>query len=634
MSNEDVIRQVRERLDIVEVIGRYTQLKKSGKSYIGKSPFRTERTPSFNVNPEKQFWKDFGSGEPGGDIFKFFMKKDNIGFGDALRLLADMAGVELRPQTQVATNTDAEARRDTLLALNEAAALFYQNLLSVLPQGKAGRDYMAKRGLSAEIAEEFQLGYAPDAWDTLANYLKGRGHDLNDAVEIGLLTRKEETGRVYDRFRGRFLFPIRDREGHIVGFGGRDITGEHPAKYLNSADSALFSKSQVLYGIDRAQEHIRRAGEVVIVEGYVDALTAHQFGYKNVVATMGTALTEQQVSLVKRLTSRLVLALDADQAGQMAMLRAVDTLRNALGDGQEMMVDARGLIRSERRVKVQINVLTVPSGKDPDEFIRTDPTAWPALVQSASPVLDYVIATVIQHGDAMTGRGRTAILDQLSPVISDIADRVERGVYIGLVSRELRIPETTVMQALQRAAAPARVRAADPNAAAVPLGPTRAEFLLSLLVRYAKIVPDLLDELPTDADEIFADAVQRAIWETLVALALDPGAFLDMEAVEEHLPAEMHDTFRRILAFTADHEYATWYEGRALAEAREIIRILLMDYARERMKEIGALVEDARRDDDGDALALYRAEHERLLTHMRRYPPPSTVFRDLQSPRT
>ncbi len=627
-GNDDAIRQIRERLDVVEVIGKYVALKKRGKNFVGLSPFRTERTPSFNVSPEKQYWKDFGSGD-GGDIFTFIMKKENVGFGEAMKLLAEMAGVSLTPQQPQQRDTDADNRRDALLELNETAALFFQNLLAVLPQGKPGRDYMAARGISKEIADEFGLGYAPDAWEVLANHLRGRGYDLAGAVELGLLAEKEETGRTYDRFRGRFMFPIRDRDGRVIGFGGRDISGDQPAKYINSKDSALFNKSRILYGIDRAQEHIRRESEAVIVEGYVDALTAHQFGYRNVVATMGTALTEQQVSLVKKLTTRLVLALDADAAGQMAMLRAVDTIRGALGDAQEMTVDAHGLIRSERRVKVQIAVLTVPGAKDPDEFIRANPSAWPPLVSSALPVLDYVIETVVQTGDTATGRGKTAILARLAPIINDIADRVERGVYIGQVARMLRVPETAVAQALERAKAPAHVRLTEQEATQ-QRGPTRAEFILSLLVRFPKAMPVLLDDLPADAEEIFPDAAQRAIWDALIAVALDTSVPLDTESVQERLPEELHDTLQRTLAFTEAQR--DWFEGQVIAEVREAMRVLLVGYADERIKEMLALIGDANEVQDMDAVKSYRHEVTRLLPHLRRYPPPSTVFRDLQTP--
>ena len=639
-GNEDVIREIKERLDIVEVIGRYTQLRKRGKNWVGLSPFRTEKTPSFNVNQEQGFWKDFGSGEPGGDLFKFIQKKDNVDFRGALEILAEMAGVSLQ-RAAPKTSSEAEARREHLLELNDSAALFYQNLLKQDPKGEPGREYMAKRGISAEIAEAFQLGYTPDAYDTLTNYLRGRGYDLEDAREIGLISKSEERGNYYDRFRGRFLFPIRDRAGRVVGFGGRalaDVRPDHVPKYLNSPQSSLFDKSHILYGIDRASDAIRKAGEAVIVEGYVDALTAHQFGYKNVVATMGTALTEEQIALVKRHAGRLVLALDADAAGQMAMLRAVDTLRGALGDEREIVVDARGLARAERRVKVQIGVLTVPAGKDPDEFIRADPTAWPQLVADALPVLDYVIDAAIAAGDTATSRGKLAVVKQLAPIIRDIADVVERDIYEELVARKARVPVDAVREAIRTAAQPkarpialaAAAKEAMREATAPPPTPARADYVLSLLLRFPNLIPEIVGDAPPETAEVFTDPVHAAIWQACVDLAADENAPLDEQSIPERVPEEMHTALDALLPLTASQEH--WFAGRVVPDAAEAIRMLLADYAKERIADMGDLMQEARAEGDRDAITLYLAEWMRLNALLRHYPPPSLVFRDLQTP--
>ncbi len=641
-GNEDVIREIKERLDIVEVIGRYTQLKKRGKNWVGLSPFRTEKTPSFNVNQEQGFWKDFGSGEPGGDLFKFFMKKDNLDFKGALEILAELAGVSLQ-RVATKTNTEAEARREHLLELNDSAALFYQTMLTQNPKGEPGREYMAKRGISAEIAAEFQLGYTPDAYDTLTDYLRGRGYDLEDAREIGLITRHEERGNYYDRFRGRFLFPIRDRAGRVVGFGGRALADERPdhvPKYLNSPQSSLFDKSHILYGIDRASDAIRKAGEAVIVEGYVDALTAHQFGYRNVVATMGTALTEEQIALVKRHAGRLVLALDADAAGQMAMLRAVDTLRGALGDEREIVVDARGLARAERRVKVQIGVLTVPAGKDPDEFIRADPAAWPHLVADALPVLDYVIEAAVAAGDTKTSRGKLAVVKQLAPIIRDIADTVERDIYEELVARKAHVPVDAVREAIRVAAQPkprptsiaiaAAAKEAMREATTLTPAPGRADYVLSLLLRFPNLIPEIVEAAPPETAEAFTNPAHAAIWAACVEIAADATAFADLEAIRERVPEAIHDALDALPPLTAAQEH--WYAGRVVPDATEAIRMLLADYAKGRIADLGDLVQEARAEGDRDAMTLYLAEYMRFNALLRHYPPPSLVFRDLQTP--
>jgi len=633
-GNEQAIREIRERLDIVEVIGRFVKLKKSGRNFTGLSPFRTEQNPSFTVSPEKQMWSDWVLGEHG-DLFKFFIKKDNLTFGEALRLLAEMAGVSLATR-EAKTSTEVESRREHLLALNESAALFYQNLLVVHPKGEPGRAYVAKRGLSKEIVEEFQLGFAPDTWDTLTNYLKGRGYDMEDAHEIGLVAKQEERGTFYDRFRGRFLFPIRDRAGRVVGFGGRalaDVRPDHVPKYLNSPQSVLFDKGHILYGIDRAAEHIRRAGEAVIVEGYVDALTAHQFGYRNVVATMGTALTEQQVSLVKRHAGRLVLALDADAAGQMAMLRAVDTLRSALGDGQAVVVDARGLASVERRVRAQVAVLTVPSGKDPDEFIRADPSAWPTLVAGATPVLDFVIKAVIEAGNTKTGRERSAIVTQLAPIIRDIADEVERSVYIGDIARRLGMAPDAVAIAIRTAAQPKRrgVVAETDQPDEVTHRSGRADYVLALLLRYPEVIPEVVAKAPEGVAGVFTDPVHAAIWTAFTEIANDPEAYADYESVEGRVPEEMRASVDALLPLTA--EQADWFNGRVIADAHEALRTLAVDHAKESIGELGDLISAAYTEGDRETVTLYQGEYTRLSAMLKLYPPPSTIFHDLQTPR-
>lgn len=629
MASDDAIRQIRERLDLVEVIGQYVQLKKTGRTYSGLSPFRTERTPSFHVWQETQTWRDFGSNE-GGDLFTFMMKIENLDFKDALTLLAERAGVTLTKGPAKRDTSAEDDQRARLFALNEAAALFYQNLLHHHPAGQLGRAYLAKRGISKDVAEEFQLGFAPDEWETLTRYLRGQGHNLEDALAIGLLSQREGGNGPYDRFRGRFMFPIRDRAGNVVGFGGRAVADDQQPKYLNTPQSPLFDKSHLLYAIDRATDAIRKQQEVVIVEGYVDALTAHQFGYKNVVATMGTALTEQQIGLVKKLTPRVVLALDADAAGQLAMLRAVDTLRSALSDDTELVVDARGLIRSQRRMSVQINVLTVPSGKDPDEYIRTDPSAWSPLVAGAEPVLDYVIRAVIAAGDTRSGHGKSAIINQIAPLIPELADRVERDVYVSLLARQLGVNESYIESALRQRLKPTQMHHAATTEHA-RLGPTRAEYLLSLLVRFPAAMPDVLESAPEDAADVFTDAFQREVWATLADLANNPEAYLDTDAVFENLPDVLAENLTQLLTYSEQQE--RWYAGRAAVEAQGILRNLLQEYAHRRIAESSGLAEDARAEGNVDMERYYMTEMQRFAAHLKRYPPPSTVFRDLQSPR-
>src|SRR5215212_9115031 len=319
------------------------------------------------------------------------MGVEHVEFRDALQELAKLAGIELVNAPSLPPEVDAH--RNRLIELNELAMAYYANVLRNTPPGVAGRDLLAQRGVSTEIAERFGLGYAPDG-DALGRYLNQLGAVPALAAEAGLLSEREGGG-YRDRFRNRLLFPIRTREGRVVGFGGRAL-GDAMPKYLNSPQSVIFDKSGLLFGLDLAQESIRQDDQVVIVEGYMDAIAAHQFCYLNVVAAMGTAVTEQQIGLVKRLSRNIVLALDADAAGQGATVRSLEMLPGALDQelspiGVDNRPGAATMILWQRRFKTQISIVRLPQGKDPDELIRRDPSSWPAVVASAQPFLDFYI---------------------------------------------------------------------------------------------------------------------------------------------------------------------------------------------------------------------------------------------------
>ena len=305
-----LVDDIRARLDIVDVVSGYIALQKAGRSFKAPCPFHTERTPSFIVNPERQSWHCFGACSTGGDAFSFVMRHQNIEFSEALRMLAQKAGVELSQAGR--QNSD---RRDKLHAANRLAATWYQERLRS-PEGKAALDYLRERGVSPEMIDAFQLGYSPDSWDALKTYLTRMGAPESDAVEAGLLYRRDDDGRTWDFFRDRLMFPIHDRQGNVIGFGGRQLSEPAPdapgynPKYINTSATPIFDKRSSLYGVHRAHSAIRESNTGIIVEGYMDVIAAHQHGYTNVVASMGTALTENQVSQLKSLATNFVLALD------------------------------------------------------------------------------------------------------------------------------------------------------------------------------------------------------------------------------------------------------------------------------------------------------------------------------------
>jgi DNA primase len=457
--------EVKARLDIIDVISEHVTLRKAGRNYKGLCPFHSENTPSFFVFPETQTWHCFGACNTGGDVFTFVMKQGHLDFSEALQALAERAGVQLRQIEQ--TDTEQQKHLQKLADINAAAAAYYHEALVRAPTGEGARAYAARRGLNAETIQRFQLGFAPDDWRALSNHLLQRGYQREDLFEGGLIIARDDGG-YYDRFRGRFMIPIRDPRGRVVGFGGRILDTGEP-KYLNSPQTPLFNKSYILFGLDLAKGAIRAKGYVVIVEGYMDVLQAHQAGFGNVIATMGTALTEHQLDTLKRMTKRYVLALDPDLAGDQGTLRGLAVARQALDRQTVPVPTANGWIRYESRLDADIRIMTLPPGRDPDDLIRDTPELWEPLVEAAIPVVDYYFQVATQDLDLKSARGKSEIVRRLGPVLSEIRDQVEKTHYVQKLARLIHVDEGVVRSQLgitgQRQA---RRRPAGPATAEVP----------------------------------------------------------------------------------------------------------------------------------------------------------------------
>jgi DNA primase len=442
-----VIDEVKERLDIVEVIQSYVPLKKAGRNYKGLCPFHAEKTPSFVVFPESGTWHCFGACGTGGDVLSFVMKQENMEFGEALQMLARRAGVELQPRS---TQTiEAEKRLELLGAINQSAATYFHNLLLNSDEAARARAYLERRGLNPETIGCFQIGYALEQWDATLRYLTGKGYSLPDVHEAGLVIEREDGSGYYDRFRGRVIFPIRDLRGRTVGFGGR-VLGEGVPKYLNSPQTPLFDKSSLLFGLDQAKAGIRTSGEAVIVEGYMDVLMAHQYGINNVVAEMGTALTEAQLQLLKRHTQRFVLALDSDSAGDQATLRGLDVARQVMDHEVVPVPTPRGLIRFEERLAADIRIVSLPEGLDPDEVIRTSPARWAQLIAQAKPVMDYYFDVLTADLDLSSAKGKAEAVRVLGPLVAEIGDRVQRTHYLQQLARMVQVDDRSLWQQIRQ----------------------------------------------------------------------------------------------------------------------------------------------------------------------------------------
>ncbi len=486
-----VVDEVKERLDIVEVIQSYVPLKKAGRNFKGLCPFHAEKTPSFVVFAETGTWHCFGACGTGGDVFSFVMKRESVDFGEALRMLAQRAGVELEPRSPRAT--EAEQRLELLREINQAAAIYFHHRLLQSDEAGRARVYLEGRGLNGETLERFQVGYALDRWDGLLNYLADKGYALPDIHEAGLIVERDDGSGYYDRFRGRIALPIRDPRGRTIGFGGR-ILGEGVPKYLNSPQTPLFDKSSVLFGLDQARAGIRTSGVAVIVEGYMDVMMAHQLGLNNVVAQMGTALTEAQLRLLKRHTQRFVLALDSDTAGDQATLRGLDVARQVMDREVVPVPTARGLIRFEERLAADIRIVSLPPGRDPDEVMRESPEHWLRLVADARPVMDYYFDALSADLDLLTAKGKAEVVNRLGPLVAELGDQVQRAHYLQLLGRMVQVDEATLWHQIRQAGglrqpvrhSPAEQPAGQPQRPGLGLD----EHCLSFALHY----PDLLEQ--------------------------------------------------------------------------------------------------------------------------------------------
>jgi DNA primase len=485
----DTVDEVKRRLDIVQVISGYLpDLKKSGRNFKAVCPFHSEKTPSFFVFPERQSWHCFGACGTGGDMLAFVMRKEGVDFKEALAILAERAGVPLVQQKLEEGHSEADRFRQ----INEAAAEYFHDLLFHSAGGQRTRDYLARRGVSEKTMRQFLLGYSQDSWDSLRQELQKRGYRESELSAAGLLVQKEREG-AYDRFRHRLMFPIRDAAGRVIGFGARALDDSLP-KYLNSPQTLIFDKSGSLYGIDFARAAIRKENLAVVVEGYMDVIVAHQHGFANVVASLGTALTEKHVGIVKKLTNRLVLALDADAAGQMATLRGIEVASHTFDQKVVPVPTSAGLVKYEEQLDAEIGVMVLPEGKDPDDVIRENPGEWVRLLQKAAPVVDYTFDLVVSRLDVTKARDKAQAVDQLLPLVAEIKHPVRQAHYLQKLSRAVAVDETTLAGELSqiKPKAPGLRRESGPAPASKPAyrstpGDLLAEYCLYLLFSY----PDL-----------------------------------------------------------------------------------------------------------------------------------------------
>ncbi|MFN0095903.1 MAG: DNA primase [Dehalococcoidia bacterium] len=496
----DVVEEIKRRLDPVDYIGRQVKLTRAGRNFRGLCPFHSEKTPSFYVFADRGTWRCFGSCGVGGDLFTFVAKRDGVDFKAALTQLAAEAGVQL-----VHESPERRSRIDRLGAVLSAGVDFYQRALEA-PDGAAAREYLAAtRGLRADAIADFNLGWAPDDWRALRDALTARGYDERDLVAAGLLVEPESGAQApYDRFRGRVIVPIADERGVFVAMGGRGLAGEQP-KYLNSPQTELFDKGRTLFAYHLAAPQIRASGTAVIVEGYMDVIGPWQAGFRNVVATMGTSLTEHHVALLKRSARRVVLAMDPDSAGLAAAERAGGLFLSPASPetAAESVRSAEALLGG---TAIDLCVATLPPGQDPDEVARHSPDTWRAAIDGAIPFVEFLIGRLIPAGSITSPNEARQLVDKVRPLMLSVSDPVERGRYVSRIAQRLRVPEPFVFERIRPSGRPG-ARPAPPVRSGKPSGPEG--LLLAILVRHPAL-RDQFAHLP--GDELFTDSVDRQVF--------------------------------------------------------------------------------------------------------------------------
>ena len=433
MENQEMdefVNAVRERSDISEVVSRYVPLTLKGGRLWACCPFHEEKTPSFTVTPDKGIFYCFGCHE-GGNVFKFISLMEHITYFEAVKLQAERLGIKMPSQKKTSAEIKTEQEKDALLKIASMAQNFYHNCLIKSKDGEAGRKYLAARGISENVIQEFNLGFAPDSWDALTKKILSSGYSERQLISAGLAVEKKNGGGVYDRLRGRVIIPISDISGKAVAFGGRILVeSENQPKYLNTPETEIFVKGKLLFGLDKASRAIISANTAIVVEGYMDAISLYSAGVKNVVASLGTAFTEDHAKILSRYARKIIFCYDSDEAGQRATMRAIPMMKNT---------------------GVEVFVLIVPDGKDPDEFIRKHGKAeFDKLLESVNSIVDYQFRYKINHIDFSTLRGKFQVLNEMFPLCAEIKNTVIQREYFKKFSNVLRIDESLILQEWQK----------------------------------------------------------------------------------------------------------------------------------------------------------------------------------------
>jgi DNA primase len=613
--------EIKTRIDIVDLVSEAgVKLRHAGKNYTGFCPFHDNKhSPAFVVWPETGTWRCFGSCNEGGDIFKFVMKKEGLDFKEAMQKLAARAGVEIK-EYQRETPQQKEAY-ENLRKLLEDAVIFYRSQLF------SNSDILTylreKRGLTDTTIETFGLGYAPAGYDHALKHFTQRGYKEQELIEVGLLTERED-GKRYDKFRNRIMIPIRDEQGRMAGFGARIVDPNDVPKFLNSPETPIFSKGRLLYGLDRARKPIRTADQAVIVEGYLDVIALHQAGYENVVSPMGTALTEEQLRLLKKFTRRIVLALDPDTAGQKAVLRGLDAARSAMDHEGEFGFDARGLLRNEARLQADLRVASMPDDLDPDEIVARDKDEWARLIENAKPIVEHVMVSLAEGKNLNDRRVVNEIAGQVFPLIGDLPTPADREFFTQRLARFLKVDERAFIATqaqgpkVRRPRQVAQKQVEESVKVTVSVSSSKLVEAYVIAVLFRK--PELLYRLDRSLQEYGLTALDAQDFEYtdhkilfgFIRESVEQDQTEHHEFVVEALPESLQSLSRDLLAQT---EKMDSMDEKLLEELLRGVIKLRRVAAGENLNQLRFLQEEAQQSDDTHA-SFYQdvvLQHTRLL---------------------
>jgi DNA primase len=570
----DNVEEIKQKLDIADVIKEYIQLNKAGVNYKACCPFHNEKTPSFYVTPEKGIFHCFGCNE-GGDMFTFIQKMEGVEFPEALRLLAKKAGVPLKNFDPRVTSI-----KNKLLDACEVTTVLWQSNLELSDIAKG---YVEGRGLTQETIKEFKLGYAPDSWDTTMNHLRSEKFNETEIFQAGLTVQKDKdkgTG-YYDRFRDRIIFPIQDVHGNVIGFTGRTLKKEENAKYINTPESPIYHKGRVLYGLDKAKRAIRDAGYVVIVEGNMDVISAHQAGYKNVVACSGTALTGDQIRLLKRYTSNVALCFDTDDAGQNAAKRSVDLLF-----AEEM----------------NIKIVEVINGKDPDECIMNSVKDWEQSLKQAKLVMQFYFDKILTPDKLSNISLKKTATKELLTEINKIKDKIEQDHWIKKLAEVLQVNESLLWESLPsgRKSGPTRPQKKQVDEPQLKVKSRERQYferIMTILFNYPELIGYAVEYVP---GEVFEEEELVAFYKTFI-LYYTKHKDLTKQTLNEWLETEnqiLTQGYLNSLLLYVDQEYQGFDVDQLKIELIGLVKTLKINYSQGRLKVLSQELAQAEKDGD------------------------------------